>query len=144
MDINRRSLLFGLGVASICSMVPSTVVAAIIDPVPIIVGDGVHDDTAGLQALIDGRTFRVAPGLNITETNDTVMVREGYFRLSKGLKANGTNDKNIHFSNFRIDADIPDDEYAIDLTASKNMIFEKGYIKINSGGGGLRGVRFLS
>lgn len=130
MDINRRSLLFGLGVASICSMVPSTVVAAIIDPVPIIVGDGVHDDTDGLRALLNGGVFRVAPGLSIVETNDCIVVREGHFRLREGLVAKGTNTKNIKFSNFRMTADVSRWDCVLDLTSAKNMHFENGYINM--------------
>jgi hypothetical protein len=53
--MNRRSFLRGmLGVAAL-SIVPAPLLSQA--NIPRIVGDGVHDDTAGIQAALDGQPF---------------------------------------------------------------------------------------
>lgn len=53
MHINRR-LFMGAGVAAI-TLATTGLKAGNSLALPRLVGDGIHDDTAGLQALIDGR-----------------------------------------------------------------------------------------
>jgi hypothetical protein len=54
MNMNRRSFLGGFLTLSVAAVVGIPVEAA-----PVIVGDGIHDDWAGLQAMLDGKPFRV-------------------------------------------------------------------------------------
>lgn len=66
MDTNmsRRgflNLMVGATAVIVCQKVPTTLA-----PVPILYGDGIHDDTKALQALIDGKVVEFAkPGMQL-------------------------------------------------------------------------------
>lgn len=55
VDVSRRLFLGGALAIAAASIVPVADAEATTGPIPKIVGDGIHDDTEGLQALIDGR-----------------------------------------------------------------------------------------
>jgi hypothetical protein len=85
MILSRRSVLFGLIAAPI--VVRAGLIMPVHSDVPWIVGDGVHDDAPGLQALIDGKRHRVSRnfcGL-VDNTNGIVQIRSGRFRIGKML-----------------------------------------------------------
>lgn len=82
--INRRVFLKGaLGL---------TVVAALpiaLSAVPIIHGDGIQDDWAGLQALFDGEPFRVDHGGAFIARSG--QIKGGCFALSRTLNVSANN-----------------------------------------------------
>lgn len=77
MDMNRRSFLRGLLTVTAVSMAPASVLDA---GLPRIVGDGIHDDTAGIQAAINGRPF-VADGV-VVRNQSRVTFGPGSFRMT--------------------------------------------------------------
>jgi hypothetical protein len=56
-SVNRRGFLKIALAAGALAAVPISLQKAITQRLPIIYGDGVHDDTAGLQAAFDGKPF---------------------------------------------------------------------------------------
>jgi hypothetical protein len=78
---SRRSFLKGA-----LTLVAASVVAkpiAVLAQYPRIVGDGVHDDTDGLQAAFDGEPFE-CDGM-VVSICDHVYVNNGCFRVTKPL-----------------------------------------------------------
>lgn len=83
MDVSRRSFLGGALTVAAASLVP---VAAFTDPVPVLWGDGEHDDAPALQALIDGKPFEVAgSGFIARGFGDSYELKGGKFLLGQGL-----------------------------------------------------------
>lgn len=84
MDLNRRSFLRGVLAVTAVSITPTPLIAA---DVPQIVGNGIHDDTAGIQAAIDGQPF-VCEGQLIAGTKE-ISLGAGTYRVSKTLRVVG-------------------------------------------------------
>jgi hypothetical protein len=84
MDVSRRSFLGGILALTAVAVAPKVMA----EPLPRIVGDGVHDDTAGLQALFDGRPFTADPryGVQWVEVEDALRLTGGHFRLTNTLR----------------------------------------------------------
>lgn len=83
IDTTRRSFLRGAVAAVAVSPV------AFAKPLPVLVGDGIHDDTAALQAFVDGESFiAVTP-----EMASGLVLQNGRFRITApirlGPKASG-------------------------------------------------------
>lgn len=89
MNLSRRSFLGGALALVAATALPADAFAQ----GPLIVGDGVHDDTAGLQALLDGQPFRVAgSGYPMQLLNDgRAVISGGNFAISDTLCFRGTN-----------------------------------------------------
>jgi len=83
--LSRRSFLGGVLALSVAAA--AAPVLALAD-VPVIYGDGVHDDWAGLQAMFDGRPFRVTDGAALVATEG--VLNGGIFSLSKTLVIRGS------------------------------------------------------
>lgn len=83
MTMNRRSFLRGLLVATGTAMVVSPVDLLAGPALPRIVGDGIHDDTVGLQAALDGKPFE-ADGL-VVRSADRVHINGGVYRITNTL-----------------------------------------------------------
>lgn len=80
-DQSRRSFLKGLlTVAAVSVAAPA---ALLNNDIPRIVGDGLHDDTLGLQAALDGKPF-ICEG-QMVFGGDRVEITGGRFRISKTL-----------------------------------------------------------
>lgn len=83
--LSRRGLLYGL---------LSTAAAAAIRPLPLhaslprIVGDGIHDDAAGLQALIDGNPVEIVKNC-VSRCKKVLDFENGHFSVSRGLHFRG-------------------------------------------------------
>lgn len=86
-DVSRRSFLRGALTVAAASLVPVSAAKALgLDDVPTLWGDGVHDDTEGLQALIDGKPFEIAgSGFIARDLNDAFELRDGCFTINHGL-----------------------------------------------------------
>lgn len=84
MIASRRSFLGGiLTLAAAAAVVRPTDLLA---NTPWIKGDGIHDDAAGLQALIDGQPYRCdLPNVGWVSKDDLLRICGGNFRLSKGI-----------------------------------------------------------
>ena len=82
MDINRRSFLRGfVAVTAVATIAP----AALADlGLPRIVGDGIHDDTLGLQAALDRKPFTCAANL-VRVDEGGILISRGLFRVSDTL-----------------------------------------------------------
>src|SRR5690242_8948130 len=84
-SISRRTFFGGAIALAAASALP---LSAFAEPVPLICGDGVHDDTAGLQALLDGKPFRVAsgaPNVVYRNTGGDVYITGGTYRITEAL-----------------------------------------------------------
>jgi hypothetical protein len=127
METNRRSFLKGLLTVAAVSCVP--VVVDAMPRVPRIVGDGVHDDWAGLQAAIDGKPFICEDNL-ILAREGSVTINGGDFLISKTLRVSVNNNSRVDFvgNRFTITDRTPDTpvlyfEYAADFgLANSNSV----------------------
>jgi hypothetical protein len=80
--VNRRQMLsFGFGALAVTA-IPLTKMLA--PKVPIIYGDGNHDDTPGLQAALDGRDF-IALDSKVKVTNGRLELANGHYRLTQSI-----------------------------------------------------------
>lgn len=85
MDVSRRSFLRGaMALTAVTIAQPSMVLAS----VPTIYGDGIHDDHAGLQALIDGKPFRVQNEASAFQASSGI-IRGGTFAIGDTLVIRG-------------------------------------------------------
>ena len=78
--ISRRFFLQGALSVAALSVVPSAMADA-----PRIVGDGIHDDTAGIQALLDGRPFVCDDERIAISDDDHVYLTGGLFRTTRTI-----------------------------------------------------------
>lgn len=78
--MNRRNFLGGVLALTAMPFVPK-----IIGSLPIIYGDNIHDDWAGLQAMLDGKPFNVDAENIIAKEGE---LSNGRFIISRGLKIN--------------------------------------------------------
>lgn len=81
MDMNRRTFLRGLLTVTAVSIAPVTLGDS---GIPRIVGDGIHDDAAGIQAAIDGLPFE-ANGLVVRGQNE-IRFGDGVFRVTDPIR----------------------------------------------------------
>lgn len=83
MEISRRSFLGGVLSVAAATALPNMALAE----VPVIYGDGRHDDWAGLQAMLDGRPFRAADGAAMVLRGEPAgaFIAGGHFRVSRTL-----------------------------------------------------------
>jgi hypothetical protein len=82
--VNRRSFLkiaFAVGVAS---ALPISLTKDLEDSWPIVYGDGVHDDTAGLQAALRGENF-IARNECVQVTEGCCFIHDGSFLISRTI-----------------------------------------------------------
>ncbi len=79
--MNRRSLLGG-----ILSVPAAMVLAKAPLSIPVMVGDGEHDDTLALQALFDGKPFSAERLTVLRNLDGDVLIRGGVFRITRTLK----------------------------------------------------------
>jgi hypothetical protein len=93
MDADKRAFLRGIMATA---AVAATTLPAIADTVPTIYGDGRRDDTAGLQALLDGKPFRI-DGEVVTAAADCIIY--GDFRISDTLEM-GRSKSSLRYKSF--------------------------------------------
>lgn len=106
MTLDRRTFLRGALVLTAAAAIPASALKALeaISPLPTLCGDGIHDDTAALNALLAGEPFRTADGfVGIAQdgtlsqcrflVSDTLHIRRNnvtisqcYFDYPKGAK----------------------------------------------------------
>ena len=87
--MNRRGFLKVVFSAAAASAVPIALNKALRSPTPVIYGDGIHDDTAGLQAAFNGQDFVCHKDL-VSVSGDTVHLSGGTFLISKTIEVGGT------------------------------------------------------
>lgn len=88
MDVSRRSFLGGALSLFAATAIPAGAFAS----VPVIYGDGISDDTAGLNALLAGEPFRVEnSGVLAISDEGYAVVRDGNFRVTGPLYARRDN-----------------------------------------------------
>lgn len=104
--MNRRSFLKGALVLTATTVLPLQALSRL-SPLPTIYGDGINDDTLGLQAMLDGLPFRIADGF--TGIADDGFIADGTFLLSSTLHFN-RHDRCLRFyitnCNFTLTADV--------------------------------------
>jgi hypothetical protein len=88
MNISRRAFLGGAIALAAATVVPVEAIKALA-PLPQIVGDGVHDDTAGLQALIDGEPVLIGAEV-VTAEHGAITLQGGVYLISSPLVINRT------------------------------------------------------
>jgi polygalacturonase len=81
MDVSRRSFLGGALALSAAVALPGAAFAA----APTIYGDGIHDDTAGLQAALDGKAFRCVGEAVVRNAGGSIYISGGSYLLSHTL-----------------------------------------------------------
>lgn len=80
MDLSRRLFLRGALAVTAASFAPVPVASIL----PRIWGDGVYEDTDGLQAALDGRPF-LCEGNMVSGGDYNVAISNGDFRISRTL-----------------------------------------------------------
>lgn len=97
MDMSRRGFLRGLaGAAAVAVLAVPVVELVAREALPRIVGDGIHDDTAGLQAAVDGRPF-ISDVVRVIDVDGrrTVLLGEGEFRIGSAVELANVHDMTI-------------------------------------------------
>lgn len=123
VTLSRRSFLGGALVLAAATAVPAHALKAL-GPLPVIYGDGIHDDTAGLQAAIDGKPFRVfGDRAYAVRTGGRVFIGQGRFRLSDTLRLNGPVSVTISDAHMVWD-ELPDGQPCISVTGSAQHLIE--------------------
>lgn len=100
MNPTRRSFLGG-ALALIATPTIAKIVPAF---VPVIHGDGVHDDVEGLEALLSGKPFRLAedvPGV-FYQSADKVVLSGGRFFISRSINIQFKGDVTISMCHFLV------------------------------------------
>lgn len=118
MELNRRSFLGGALALAAATKLPSAAFAS----APVIYGDGVHDDTAGLQAALDGKPFRVVGrGAYVVQKEGHIYIGQGSFRLSDTLRLRGPIPATL--SDFHMEWDkLPDNAPCIEITSGGHAL----------------------
>ena len=109
MELSRRGFLGAmLAVAAAPAIVKASSLMPIYVPKPAILtlwGDGVHDDTLALQALIDGKDVVRHDGATFMRHPDgSIYLASGTFAISSAIVFSGNNNRveNVHFEGSRI------------------------------------------
>lgn len=107
--------------------------SALFASAPRIVGDGIHDDFAGLQAALDGKPF-MADDVVVRDAT-TIFLRRGTYRLTHKLVVRNEvaliGGSPLHHEMPRITADHNED-CAIEIESHAVCLFREIAIKTNS------------
>ena len=123
MDVSRRSFLRGALTVAAASLVPVAAAKALgLDDVPTLWGDGVHDDAPALQALIDGKPFKIAgEGFIARNGAETAFIDGGDYALSNGLVfRKGGRKAAISNASFRTLPEFPENGYVLKFEHGRN------------------------
>jgi len=94
--VKRRGFLASLGLLLAApAVVRAESLMKLVTPRLILWGDGVHDDTAALQALMDGKS--VVSSHNAIRVDKFVSVQGGLYRLTAPIHIRGGDDDHYHF-----------------------------------------------
>ena len=119
--MNRRSFLKIAGAAGLLTVTPISIASALATKVPIIYGDGIHDDTEGLQAAVSGKDF-VCESDIVWVSGDTVKIYAGNFLISDTITISDTRTL-IGGSRFTMAGPgLQNDKYMICITASSDLV----------------------
>lgn len=128
MDLSRRGFLRGLaGAAAVAVLAVPVVELVARETVPRIVGDGIHDDTAGLQAAVDGKPF-VSDVVKVIEVDGrrTVLLGNGEYQISKAMELVDVNDLTIDGGTMVAEGDC-----AVSLKGiCRNLSFRNFHVKL--------------
>lgn len=117
VDVTRRFFLGGALAVAAASVLPTTALA--FSPVPVIVGDGIHDDADGLQAMFDGKPFRCETTI-ICDKGD-FNLDGGRFFITKSLRIDGKG-KAFSFCNGHIIADIKEGDCVLEIKNADKVL----------------------
>ena len=117
MELSRRSFLRGA-----LAVIGATVAPALpsMADIPRIVGDGIHDDTAGLQAALDGKPF-IADDM-VIRTADQLKITKGIFKITEMLTIR-RDDVTMEYCSL-VGTDLPPHSAMINIEASKVNLSE--------------------
>lgn len=85
MELSRRSFLGGALVLAVATQLPGAALAR--SEVPWLWGDGMHDDTAGLQAMLDGKPVYVVKDREVITAAEgqPISFSGGQYRISETI-----------------------------------------------------------
>lgn len=127
MDLSRRGFLCGLaGAAAVAVLAVPVVELVARETLPRIVGDGIHDDTAGLQAAIDSKPFIGDVKVIEVDGRRTVLLGNGEYRISKAMELVDVNDLTIDGGTLVAEGDC-----AVSLKGiCRNLSFRNFHVKL--------------
>jgi hypothetical protein len=88
MDMNRRKFFALTAATAVWAAIPGPAAAALAEAcpdLPVLVGDGVNDDAAALNAAIKGLPFEDRSGGMVWIENDTLRISGGTFRVTETI-----------------------------------------------------------
>lgn len=126
--MNRRNFLRGCLAVTALAILPVPELHAY----PVLYGDGVHDDTEAVQAIMDLKPFVVEGRL--LEGYENCVLRNANLNISKSISVNN---HNTLIENCKIKYTGPQDSYCFDIYGGK-CIIAKNILNLEEGGGGIR------
>jgi hypothetical protein len=99
--VNRRGFFKVAFAAGLATALP----ALSIETLPTIYGDGIHDDTDGLQAALDGKDFHCRDK-SVTVTDGNVRISNGNYLVSRTLVVPNS-DRELCIEGCRFEVDHP-------------------------------------
>lgn len=114
-EVDRRTFVCGALKITAALVVPSVLTAR---SYPLLVGDGLHDDTDALQALLDGDVAQLSDGTLIGGTK-TVDLWTGHYRITRSLICGRSNTMIDGHGSLIDGSDIARDQYYLVLTPTK-------------------------
>lgn len=118
IKLSRRSFFGGALALVAVSQLPSAAFAS----APAIYGDGIHDDTVGLQAAFDGKPFRViGKGVYVVNRGGSICLSGGRFKLSDTLFLGRGGPATV--SNCIFDSrDLAEGKYILNVNSTRQLI----------------------
>jgi hypothetical protein len=85
VELSRRSLLCGIASVAAVAVIPSIAVAALAPNLPVLYGDGIHDDAPAIQAIVDHKPVMLGDGRLHPNDGPVPCLPVGNYRIDRSV-----------------------------------------------------------